>query len=107
MAILPVIPEGTTSYLSVTFKNKSGVATAPSSATWQAIDLDTGTSMKSSTAITPIADTVEVTIPPSVNAIHDESRKMETRRIIVIGVYGADDAVVGTFDYNLRNVEVV
>ena len=107
MTTLLTIPEETTSYITVTFLDKDGAAAAPASATWEAIDVDTGTVMKTSTAITPIAASVEITIPPAVNVIVDESKRLEMRRIIVKASYGASDKVNDQYDYLIKNVSQV
>ena len=100
------VNEGTTSYLTVTFTNKAGIAEAPSSATWEAIDKRSGEVMQAATAITP-AGTVEITIPSTVNAILEASLDSEIRRITVKASYGVSDEVTGQFDYKVINLSRV
>lgn len=100
------VNEGTTSYLTVTFKDKAGVAQTPASATWEVIDLLSGTVKLSPTAITP-AGTVELTVPASVNSIVDDANPEEVRRVIVKATYAADDKVNSQYDYAVVNLSKV
>lgn len=100
------VNEGTTCYLTITFLDKNGNAVAPSSVTWEAIDLKTGTVMKSETGITPGA-TIEIAVPASVNAMHDAAMLEEIRRITIKASYGADDKVTGQYDYRVINLSRV
>ena len=95
--------EGTTHYLTAEFLDKNRNPQAPTTVTWQAHDVDTGNELQAATAIAA-GETVEITLPPSLNAIINERKGKELRRITVIGTYGGDDAVVGQFIYELRNL---
>ena len=107
MAMLTIINEETTSYLTVTFLDKNGTPAAPASATWEAIDVESGTVLKTATAITPIAASVEITIEPSVNVMVNEAKHQELRRIIVKALYGASDKVNDQYDYLVKNLSQV
>jgi hypothetical protein len=100
------VNEETTSYLTVTFYDKNGDPAAPTSATWEAIDLKSGAVLQAETALSP-ASSIEITIPSSVNEIQDNTKEEEIRRITVIGVYGADDKVTQQYDYRVINLSRV
>lgn len=103
---LTAINEGTTCYLTVTFKDKAGVSSAPTSATWQAIDLGTGNELQAATALS-VAASVEITIPASVNNVVNEDNPVETRRVIIKASYGSDDKLNGSYDYQVKNLSKV
>lgn len=100
------VNEGSTAYLTVTFLDKNGEQAAPASATWEAHDAVSGTVLQAATAI-GVAGEVEITIPPAVNAILDDSKPWEQRRITIKASYGAADALNGYFDYQVINLSAV
>lgn len=100
------INEGTTAYVTVTFRDKNGTPQAPSSAAWLVIDRATGQTMKAEAAISP-AEAVELTIPASVNELVNQRKRFEVRRVIVRAQYGADDAINAQFDYQVLNISQV
>ena len=104
---LSIIPEETTCYLTVTFKDKNGAAQAPTSATWLVIDLDSGTVVQTEANITPISSAPEISIPPAANAILNDAHAYETRRVIIQASYGTSDGVNGQYDYLVKNLSQV
>lgn len=101
---MQVIRAVTTCYLSVTFLDKDGVAAQPTSARWMAVDVASGFVMGTWAAFTPTLGVATITIPTTVNTIHDVNAPTEIRRIIVEGTYGIADKVTSYFDYVLENI---
>lgn len=100
------VKEQSTSYLTVTFKDKAGAVAAPASATYRIDCLTTGTAIKAATALTPAA-TVEITIAPNENRIVTPGNTRERRRVTVTASYGASDGVNEEFDYDVVNLSQV
>jgi len=100
---MSTVNEGTTSYIEATFKDRNGESAVPSAATWKVIDLVSKEVLQVETAIAPAA-TVTIAIPPSVNARFNTASDRETHRCIVTGSYGADDQVVGYYDFDVLEI---
>ena len=102
------VNEKSTAYLTVTFKDKAGADEAPTSATYTITDVITGTSVRASTPITPIAAQVEITLAPDDNQIYLAAGKdLEYRRVTVIGVYNVTDQVTDEFIYPVQPLKGV
>lgn len=106
MATLDSVNEKTTSYITASFKDKTGLPAAPASANYQIHDAATGAEIKATTALTPATD-IEITIAPSENAVLNSSLAVEKHVLTVVGTYGASDAVTGRFYFNVRNLKHV
>lgn len=98
------INEGTTAYLTVTFKDKAGVNAAPTSATYRVDCLTTGTAIRAATAL-PAGASVELTLTKTDNRIVTPANVRERRRVTVVGTYGADDQVQEEYDYDVLNLK--
>lgn len=98
------VKEKSTAYLTVTFRDKAGAAQAPASAKYRIDDVTSGIEMLADTDITAVAGTVELTLPPSVNALVNGANPNELRRVIVVALYGADDAVRDEYLYEVVNL---
>ena len=98
------VNEGDTPDLTVSFKNDSDVLTAPSSATWRVIDVDTGGELLASTNITPIASSVILSVPAAVTAIVNDSHKYEKRKVIVEATFGASRKKFGEYTFQVKNL---
>lgn len=99
------IYEKTTGYLTVSFKDKDHVLAAPTSATWEAIDVATGQTVKPATAMSPIASPFVITIPVTVNTLLNTNQEDERRRIVVRASYGQDDGLTIPYEYRLLCAE--
>lgn len=99
---LKQINEGSTGYLTVTFKDKAGDPAAPSGITYRIDDLASGTEVLGDTAVTPGAS-VEITLPPSVHVPIGNARTQH-RRVTVKATYGADDGINAEYEYELINL---
>lgn len=101
------VNEGTTAYLTVSFKDQAGNPLAPSSATWQVHDMRSGQVMQAETPIAGLGAEVTVTIPPAVNAIVKSANPKEVRRVTIQAVYGSGQAINDQFDYTVINLSFV
>jgi len=95
--------EKSTAYRAVTFRDKDGVAQAPSSASYRIDCMTSGTAIRAVTALTPAA-TIEIVLTPTDNAIQNQGNPRERRRLTVTGVYGASDQVIEQFDHDVVNL---
>jgi len=103
---MTTVNEKSTSYLTVTPKDKDGVAATPTTLKYQIDCTTTGAVMKAETSLTPGAS-VEITITPTENAINDQRNSSEERKITVTAGYGASDQVIEVFDYTVKNLYAV
>ena len=101
------VNEQSTAYLTVTFRNKAGVAEAPATAKYRIDDVASGSAVLGETAITPVAATVEVRLTPANNTLLVAGNPAELRRVTVIGEYGQDDAVTSEYLYEVVNLSGV
>lgn len=101
------VNEKSTAYLTVTFRNKAGVAEAPATATYRIDDVASGAQVREAEAITPAAATMEVRLTPADNALLEAGNPAELRRVTVVGQYGQDDAVTSEYVYEVINLRGV
>ena len=101
-----IVPEKTTSYLTVSFFDKNGLPVTPTTVTWRAIDVGTGNVLKTETSITP-GTAVEIAIGATVNLIVTAANEEETRRIIIHATYGTSDELNDQYDYIVKNLSVI
>ena len=103
---MPIVNEKSTAYLTTTFRDKNGVAAQPTSSTYQ-IDTEGGTSIRTSTALSPSSGVVEITLNKDDNTLKDTSLPIERHRVTVNGIFGSNDEVNNEFIYEVRNLEEV
>lgn len=89
---MATVKEGSTAYLTVTFKDKAGALSAPANLSYRIDCLATGQVVRGDTPLTP-ASTVEITLTPADMAILAAGSAYETKRVTVKAGYGAGDAV--------------
>jgi len=100
------VNEGTTAYLTATFRDKAGTLALPDAVSYRIDCMANRQEIRDDTSATP-GTSVEITLTPADNAIIDATKSRELRRVTVTGTYGESDAVVEQYDYwvrNLRNV---
>lgn len=100
------VNEGTTAYVTATFRDKAGTLAQPSTVTYRIDCISNRQQVRDDTSATP-GTSVEITLTAADNAVIDSTKPRELRRVTVTGSYGAADAVVEQYDYwvrNLRNV---
>lgn len=98
------INEKSTGYLTVTFRDKTGTAEQPSSATYSIADVDSGTEVRGSTALSPSAGVVTITLNKGDNTLVDGTKQKERRRVVVSAVYGNNDELHHAYLYDVINV---
>lgn len=76
----------------VAFKDEAGVAVVPTSISYQIIDVETGTTVRAATPITPTASAVTITLTYDDTALVNSGRRSEERVVRVTAVYGTDAA---------------
>ena len=101
-----IVNEKSTSYVTVSPKNKDGDSETPSTLVYQIDCITTGTPMLAETSLTP-GTSVEITITPTQNAINDQSNSNEGRKVTVTAGYGANDQVIEVFNYRVKNLYAV
>ena len=106
MTCVCLVNEKSTSYITVEPFDKDGVAATPSTLVYQIDCITTSVNIKAETALTP-GDSVEITIPPSENAIVDQANPYETREVTVTAGYGVDDQVIEVLQYRLMNLSAI
>lgn len=100
------VNEKSTCYLTVSFKDKSGAAAVPSTATYRVDDLGSGAQIVGDTSLT-VASSIEITLGQSINTMIGAGLASETRRVTVKAVYGAGDTVNAQYDYSVVNLSGV
>lgn len=106
MSLLATVNERSTSYLTITFKDKDGNLAAPSSATYQINCMTTGTEIKADTALGG-GSSVEVTISAAENALIDQTNRLERRRVTVDASFAGGQEHHEEFDYYVKNLAFV
>ena len=96
------VREKSQAFLTVTFKDKGGTATNPTSPKYRIDDLLTGDSIKALTALSPSSGVVEITIEASENAMVDATLDFEVHRVTV-----TSDQVNEEFRFRVRNLKKV
>lgn len=94
------VNEGTTAYLSVSFKDKASSDETPVAISYRIDDVRSGTEIRDSTAVTA-ASTAEITLSPADNRILNTTQNYEARRVTVVATYGADDQVTAEYIYRV------
>lgn len=100
------VNEGSSAYLTVTFKDKAGLAQEPTAASYRIDDVATGTEIRDDTDLTP-ADSIEIALTPADNAIVSPRLPVERHVVTVTGTYGEDDAVRAQYVYEVVNLQAV
>lgn len=99
-----IINEGSTCYIAASFIDPAGAELAPSSISYQINDEDSGDVLQGPTSVDP-ASSIEIRVPPAINALHDASRSSEIRVVTIEAVYGTDsDVIVDEVRWVIRNL---
>lgn len=101
------VDENSTAYLTATFRDKAGAAAQPTSAHYVIHDGDSDAEIRASTALSPTAGVVEITLNKTDNTMQDTSKSTEIRKVTVVGLYGSNDEINKIFKYRLNNLEHV
>ena len=76
----------------VAFRDEAGAAVVPTSLSYQVIDVETGTTVRGATAVTPAASSITLTLTYDDTALVQSGRRSEERVVRVTAVYGTDAA---------------
>lgn len=96
--------EGSTGWLTIEFRDKSGNLQAPASASYRIDCLTTGQEVRTDNSLNASGGTVELKLEPTDTAILDASNRMETKRVTVTAQFGASDAHNEDYAYRVRNL---
>jgi len=97
------VNEGTTAYVTFSFKDKSGSLVAPTAIHYWIDDVASGQRVRESTEV-DAGSVVEIKLTTTDTRIVASTSLSEERRITVRGDYGADDAVVSETFYEVVNL---
>ena len=101
----PFVNDGSTAFLTITFKDKNGDPIVPDSAEYRIDDVDSGNSVKGVTAFSPTLSTHELEITKDENEMVNDDRAFERRRVTVRWLYdGGNSRGVAVFVYEVKNV---
>ena len=102
------VNEKTSSYLTVSFKNKAGVLDIPASIVYRIDCITNGIEILTDTVVVP-ASVVEIIIPSSLNSIINNTNEKERRRVTVKATYGVgiEDAINDFYDFDVLNLSGV
>jgi hypothetical protein len=98
-----MIPERSTSWLTIELYDKDGKLETPSSVVYSIMDVASKEILVPETNL-PSSSVIEVELSPQVNRIVNPKNKEETRRVTVIAYYGDNDSLTGEFDYIVKNL---
>lgn len=101
-----VVNERSTSYLSVSLLDKAGAAAVPASVRYRVDCQTTGQMVRDWTNLAPAA-ALEIVLTSADNAMVNAVNRSELRRVTVSAVYGVDDEVHNTWEYQVRNLDHV
>jgi hypothetical protein len=98
------VSEGSTSWLTVAPKDKTGAAAAPSSATWKVHDQASGDELQAETALTP-GTSMEITLTPEINTLVEPTNEYEIRVVTIELIFGLDDAKTEEYQYQVDRLK--
>jgi hypothetical protein len=103
---MDIVPEGSSSYVTVTFKDKDGNLAVPLSVTYSTYCNTTGTAIKTNVALTP-ASSIVITLNALDNAIIVQSNSSEEKVLTVKSNYGVNDNANDEYVYQVKNLKGV
>lgn len=103
MGARDIVNEGSTAYLSVSFKDKAGALATPASLTYSLRCLTTGAVLRDAVPLTASSQ-VEITLTPADNTLQNPGNLYETRLLTIVAGYGASDALQDQYEYLVKNL---
>lgn len=88
------------------FFNEDGPVT-PSSGTYEIDDVDSGTLIKSATALPSLGETVTIQIASAENVILNQGAPYEVRRLTIRSIYGDNKTLNGETYWTVQNLKRV
>ena len=100
------VNEGTSSWLTVSFKDKAGALAAPVAVNYRIDCLTTDTMVRDWTPVGTPLSVVEIALTSDDNDIITPANPVETRRVTIEAIYGIGDTDKATseYDYVVRNL---
>lgn len=96
--------ERKTGWITPSFRNRSGVLTAPSAARYRIDDKGSGTQILDWTALTP-ASSIEIPITPDQNALIDPTLDEEIHVLTVESTFGSvTDMMPEEYEFTVRSL---
>ena len=102
MAIKNTINEGSSAFLTITFKDQTGVGVTPTSAAYR-LD-NAGVQVKDWKAFTPSSSSYIIEITGAENAILNSELTQETMTVTVRWTYGTGSSGTESFEYVIKNL---
>ena len=108
LAIIGVVQEGSTSWVTVTFYDRDGVAQVPVTADYRIDDRTSDTEILDWTPLTP-GSSIEIVITAAQNAFLDQNNEEEVREVSVRATTGPGGAysLNGSTFYKIANLRYV
>lgn len=103
---MQTVNEGSSAWLTVSFKDKNGALAAPTAVHYRVDCVTTRTSVRPLTPIPgSLAGTLEIALAPEDTAIRNASNPTEVKRVTVVAQYGGStDQVTDEYDYAVKNL---
>jgi len=97
------VNEGSYAWLTISPKDITGAALSPDTLSYRIDDLESGTSIVAEQVIASPGSNYILEITAAQNAILDQAKAREIRRVTVVTTFGAKETT-GQFDYVLENL---
>lgn len=101
------VNDRSTAVITVGLKDENGNAVTPSAATYRIDDVDSGTQILDDTAFPSLASQVDLEITDAQNALLDETKPYESRKITVKFDYGSGKKGTAQYIYRIKNLSGV
>jgi len=99
------VSEGSTSIVTVAFTDENGSPFVPTEVYAQ-IDCDTeGSAIRAETIVSSPASSMQITVTPAENDIHDTTNEFEIHEITIRATYGTGQQLTGNAKWKVRNLE--
>jgi hypothetical protein len=105
----PVVNERSSCTVTVSFTGEDGNPVVPAQATYRIDDVASGSALRAETDFPELAATVELAISAADNALIDDARSFEQRRLTVKASYGPGGSrqLNEEFRWTVRNLSFI
>lgn len=104
--MVDTVNERTTSYVTTTFLDRSGVPAVPNSVTYSTRCKTTGIAIKTNVSVTP-ASSVVITLDAADSAIQNQANASEDKALTVRASYGSNDECNSEYLWTVMNLSGV
>lgn len=101
---MDLVNESTTSWLSVDFLDKSGVAATPTSASYSIWNKTTDASILASTSLGGLSSSMDIEITAAQNALSSRLNEREIHRVTVVSGYSDGSQLTAAYEYAVLNL---